>query len=156
MGNTVLYGNGNAICQLYILAAKQVLATQIWNQCGCSFFSPPSVLNLVPEYQPSSTLNISCYQLCRAAAVERFLSSECIPAECLCLVCRHAACLIYAIICELLLWFPRDLVWHSHTSCNVSAPINQVNISVLQLLQLWSWSFPVQSLISHTAKIFWY
>lgn len=83
------------------------------------------------EFQPSSTLNISCYQLCSAAAVERFLSSECIPAECLCLVCRHAACLIYAIMSELLLWFPLDSVCHSHTSCDVSAPINQVNISAL-------------------------
>lgn len=91
------------------------------------------------EFQPSSTLNISCYQLCIAAAAERFLSSECIPAECLCLVCCHAACLIYAITYELLLWFS---VCHSHTSNNVSAPINQVNISVLQLF--------------HTTKIFWY
>lgn len=129
MGDTVQYME---ICMLYILAVIWVLAIQSANQCCCIF---TICVESFAEFRPSLTLNISCYQLCRAAAVERFLSSECIPAECLCLVCRHAACLIYAIICELLLWFPRYPACHSHTSCSVSAPINQVNISVLQLLQ---------------------
>ena len=39
-----------------------------------------SVSNLLPRISPCSTLNVSCSQLCRAAAVERFLGSECIPA----------------------------------------------------------------------------
>ena len=94
------------------------------------------MLNLFADFQPSSTLNISCYQLCRAAAVKRFLSSECIPAECLCLVCRHAARYLRWKCASSCYGFPRDPVCHSHTSCNVSAaPINQVNISVLQLLR---------------------
>lgn len=112
----------------------RILAGETGISQSTLFVFLPSVLNLLLSFSPAPLLNISCYQLCRAAAVERFLSSECIPAECLCLVCRHAACLIFAIIHELLLWFPQDLACHSHTSCNESSPINQVNISVLQLL----------------------
>lgn len=40
---------------------------------------------LFAEFQPEVTLAVTNYAL-----VERFLSSECIPTECLCLVCRHA------------------------------------------------------------------
>lgn len=92
IGNTVLY--------MDILRERQVLASQSAN-CLCSFL--PSVLNLLPS---SSTFEH--YQLCRSGKIPPLWM--CIPAECLCLVCRHAACLIYAIICELLLWFPLDPV----------------------------------------------
>lgn len=130
-----LYSTWESVCS-YILVVKQVLAiavcTSLWlySLHLCWIFCWKSV-----------QLNMSCYQVCCAAAVERFLSSESIPADCLCLVCCHAACLIYALIWELLLWFPLDPVCQSHASCSVSAPINQVNISVLQLLQHWfrSW-----------------
>ena len=131
MGNTVHFIE---ICMLYILEVEQVIAIQSWNVCLShpDWTTCSKSVQLHFEHQLLPTLR-------RAAAVEGFHSFQCIPADCLCLVCCHAACPICAIICELLLWFLLDPVRHFHTSCNVSATINQVNIFVLQLLQLWFW-----------------
>lgn len=80
-----------------------------------------------------------------AAAVERSLSAECIPAACLCLVCLHVARLICVTIFKLLLPFPLDPVRHSHTFCSMSAPINSINMYVLQLLGVILTLMPVQT-----------
>lgn len=84
MGNTVQYMR---ICVLVHTSGETGISYSSVHIVVVVF--SPSVLNLL--------LKIS-YQVCCAAAVERFLSSESIPADCLCLVCCHAACLIYALI----------------------------------------------------------
>lgn len=100
-------------CMLCILTGRRVLDRGSLKQSVVAF--SPSVHNLLQNF---SSMLISCYQLCHSAALERFLSTECIPAECLCLVYHHVACLIYVIMSELLLWFPQDSV--SNTSICVS------------------------------------